>query len=165
MSNEERDVILQMLAESKITAAEAATLLDALKESEAGEPAEAGASWQRSAGEHRRAFADMDRDFKRMDREMRRRERDMEREHRRPTNSGRSLFINVTDGDDTRTHVQIPLGMAVAAGKFMPRKARAYFEEYGIDLTELVDSVMNDISRAGEIVNIRDGNKRVQVSP
>jgi hypothetical protein len=167
MSNEERDVILQMLADNKISTQEAASLLDALRESEESGETE---SWPRWKSEDAEGGQDdrNERARRRLDRDMRRQERDVYRaslrRHSRGSTSGRSLFINVTDGDETRTHVHIPLGMAMAASKFIPRKARAYFEEYGIDLSELIESVLGDVGHAGQIVNIRDGDKRVEVT-
>lgn len=177
MSKEERDIILEMVAENKISTAEAADLLDALTESEADERGSSAPDWVGAGGSetdtgsrfvdgHRR-----DRDSQRHEREVRRHERELEREARRREResgrgrtSGRSLMIHVRDGDETRTHVHIPLGMALAAGKFIPKKARGYFDEYGIDLDDLLDTLQADLGRAGEIVNIRDGEKSIHIS-
>lgn len=146
MSSEERDMILQMVAEGKVSTGEAADLLDALDSAREQDETE----WSREA-----------RDEARQERDERRRERDARRGR---GIYDRGLLIDVRDGDETRTHVHIPLAMAAAAGKFIPKKAREYFEQYGIDLTELVESVSSDLARRGEIVNVVDGETRVQVS-
>jgi hypothetical protein len=177
VSSEERDIILQMVAENKISTGEAADLLDALTESEAEESSSSGRpDWLGSADDFKAEMHDRvhqhhrDHEARRADAERRRQEHEQERRWRRHDRdarrvpaSGRSLLIHVSDGEETRTHVHIPLGMALAAGKFIPKKARAYFEEYGIDLTDLIDSISNDLARVGEIINIRDGETRVQV--
>lgn len=164
MSNEERDMILGMVAENKITSAEAADLLDALADVER-EDGETNREERFSNTHHR------DREARRAERDVRRRERDLEREirhrdreHRRTPRSGRTLMIHIRDGEDTRTHVNIPLGMALAAGKFIPQRARAYFDDYGIDLTDLLDSVANNLGQSGDIVNIREGDKSIRVA-
>jgi len=180
MSSEERDIILQMVAENKITTAEAADLLDALNEVETEERESSSApNWGGlhetidsalgEAGLHisekvrERARRHADREARQWQREAQQRARDAARDFRRGRN-GRSLLIHVSDGEETRTHVHIPLGLAIAAGKFIPKKARVYFDEYGIDLTDLVDTITHDLARVGEIINIRDGETRVQVT-
>ncbi|HEV3312668.1 MAG TPA: hypothetical protein VG815_19315 [Chloroflexota bacterium] len=168
MSSEEREMILQMLAENKISTAEAADLLDALESPEESrseyetEVESAFYNAERSERDGRRA----ERDLRRAERDMEREARRMEREVRRSRHpgSGRSIVIDIRDGEETKTHIQVPLGMALAAGKFIPKKARAYFDEYGIDVTDLIDSVASDVSQHGDLVNIRDGDKRVQIS-
>ena len=160
MSSEERDMILQMVAEGKVTTAEAADLLDALdtKEDRAGED---------GVGAESRDVYRNDRDQRRQERDARRFERDLgrqDREQRRKGFADRVLEIHVQDGGETRTHVNIPLGMAVAAGRFLPKKAQDYFDRYGIDLNDLLDSVSSDLSRRGDIVDVTDGDTHVHLA-
>jgi hypothetical protein len=148
VSSEERDMILQMVAEGKVSTAEAADLLDALdtKEEAADQEVADEAGYM---------------DVYRQQRDERRRERDQRRGR---GFAQRALLIDVRDGDKTKTHVQIPLAMAAAAGKFIPKKAREYFEQYDIDLTDLIDSITSDPVRHGDIVNVQDGDTRVLIS-
>jgi hypothetical protein len=148
VSSEERDMILQMVAEGKVSTAEAADLLDALDTKE--EPDDSGISEEL-----------IYRDLRQEQRDERRRQRDARRGRGL---ADRGLIIHVQDGEETRTHVQIPLAMAAAAGKFVPKKAREYFEQYEIDLTDIIDSVSNDLGRRGEIVNVQDGDTRILIS-
>lgn len=153
--NSEREMILQMLAESKITTSEAADLLDALETKDPNQASSEGASES--------SF----RDARFRDRDTRRHERDLHRQERGSRGrrlSERNLEIHVQDGEETRTHVNIPLGLATAAGKFMPKKAQEYFEKYGIDLAELIDSVSHDGGREGELINVVDGETRVHIA-
>src|SRR5579872_3004148 len=172
VSDEERDMILQMVAENQISTAEAAVLLDALKESEAEEQAQP--DWASGSDQFRESRRRLEHEARRMEHDARRMERDVERAARQASRDafrhlgrpgiGRSLLIHVRDGEETRTNVRIPLGMALAAGKFIPKKARGYLEEYGIDVADLIDSLANDLGRTGDIVNIREGDKVVQIS-
>lgn len=152
MSSEERDMILQMLADGKVTPQEAADLLDALEpERDAG--SSPGGDWNqwiadeaerarnRSSWEERIAGS---------------------RRPNPPLFSGRSLMIHVTDGDETKTHVNVPLGMALTAGKFIPKRAQEYFDRYGIDLSAILDGVAHG-DQNGELVNVRDGNTHVKI--
>ena len=165
MRSEERDMILQMVAENKISTAEACRTCSTRRRGRAGSRRDLPRLPRVTALEHRE-FRRLERDlWCRRKRDLERAARDHERAMRgsRPL-TGRSLMIHVRDGDETRTHVHIPLGMAMTATKFIPKKARGYFEEYGIDLTDLLDTVSEDLGRVGEIVNIRDGCKSVQVA-
>jgi hypothetical protein len=148
VNSEEREMILQMVADGKVSTSEAVDLLDALDAKD-------------EAYEDEAEVEVSSRDIYRQLRDERRRERDL----RRGRNlSDRGLLILVQDGNETRTHVHIPLAMAAAAGKFVPKRAREYFEQYGIDLTDLIDSVSKDLAKRGEIVNVVDGETRVQVT-
>ena len=146
MNNEERSIILTMLSEGKISPSEASDLLDAIEVKKESEPQESG-SWHAEARRERKHDA-----------------------HARRTEiypagrvRDRGLMIHVSDGDETRTKVHIPLGMALAAGKFLPQKAKEYFDKYGINLDEVLESAMSDMGRRGEIVDVRDGDTRVQI--
>lgn len=151
MSSEERDMILQMLADGKVTPQEAADLLDALEpEPDAGAaPGGDRSHWQGDDLERLRSS---------------RRWEDPGPGPRRPTPAfaGRSLLIHITDGDETQTRVNVPLGMALAAGKFIPKRAQEYFDRYGIDLSTILDSIAHG-SQNGEIVNVSDGDTHVKI--
>ncbi|GEM_PF-4582148 len=134
MSSEERDIVLQMLSEGKISPSEAGELLDALDVKEAA-PEEPRVARPEPAIKEGRSKAD-----------------------------SRSLMIEVRDGGETRTHVQIPLGLAMAAGKFLPKKTQDYLEQFGIEMDELLENVTEDLARKGPIVDVRDGDTMVQIA-
>src|SRR5579871_3543889 len=53
----------------------------------------------------------------------------------------RSLVIQVNEGGDSKVNLRIPLGLARAAGRFLPRNARKSLEGYDIDLEELLEGL------------------------
>ncbi|HZT95315.1 MAG TPA: hypothetical protein VFB34_00600 [Chloroflexota bacterium] len=135
MNSEERNIILQMLSEGKISPSEAGDLLDALETEE--EPAFDAGSLPRPPSPPR----------PRLD----------------PDLMGRGLLLNVREGDENRTQLHIPLGLALAGGKFIPRKAQEAMEKYGLNLAEILDSIARG-EQKGEIVNVQDGDTRVHIA-
>lgn len=144
MSKEERDIILQMLSEGKISPSEAGDLLEALETQQ-----------KEDLEQSTRPFESGRHEYRNHERHGNFASRDSLHQH--------GLLIRVSEGEETRTRVHIPLGMAFAAGKFMPKKAQEYFDKYGIDLKEVLDSVAGDLGRRGEIVDVNDGETRVQI--
>ena len=151
MSSEERDMILQMLSEGTVTPREAADLLDALGPT--GEPSpsrtEDGIRWRANDSGHSASVSPWE-------------ESGPQPRRTPPPFSGRSLLIHVTDGDETKTRVNVPLGMALTAGKFIPRRAQEYFDRYGIDLSSILDGIAHG-DQGGELVNVSDGNTHVKI--
>ncbi len=134
MSSEERDIILQMLAEGKVSPSEAGDLLDALEIKGSAQPAFSTGLEQTKQGG-------------RVD----------------PSLAGRGLLIHVRDGEETRTKVHIPLGLALTAGKFIPKRAQEALQEYGLDLGQILETIAKGDQR-GEIVDVRDGETRVEIA-
>ncbi len=93
MMSEERARILRMVANGKLSAEEAAELLEAL------EPAPRTEARTASLVEPLPVAS--------------------------PTGA-RTLVINITEGGDSKVNVRIPLGLARAAGRFIPRQAQEY---------------------------------------
>lgn len=140
MSTEERNIILQMLSEGKISSEEAADLLDALDVKDEEEARKGTSAWNAQPPPlGRRVDPDL------------------------PGMTKRGLLIEVADGKESAVHVHLPLGMALAAKKFMPKRALEYLEEYGIDLSQILEGVTSEAGPPREIVNVRDGETRVQI--
>ena len=76
--------------------------------------------------------------------------------------SPRVLIIQVTEGESNRVNLRIPLGLARAAGKFIPRKAQEHLGEYGIDLTSLFEGITD--SDEGVILQVQDEEDRVLIA-
>jgi hypothetical protein len=170
MSSEEQQLILAMVADKTITIEEAAGLLDALDEqglqetiiSNRVDGVEMSRAQRLAAREEAREARRVIREQNLQNRELERMVRDHERNRRR-VGFSRSLRIRVRDGEDTRTDIRIPLGMALATTKFIPQKARLYFEDFGIELGQILASIASNGARCGDIVNIRDGEKSIYI--
>lgn len=76
--------------------------------------------------------------------------------------SGKSLVIRVSEGDDNKVNLRIPLGLARAAGKFIPRRTQHDLGEHGIDLSSLVEGVAAGVEK-GPILQIEDGEDTVYI--
>lgn len=140
MKEDDSRRILRLVADGTITAEEGADLLDALQE-------------ERRAPEPDRS--------------------DVMRADTRPQNmaavgptqsvkAARSLVIRVEEGDQSKVNLRIPLGLAKAAGKFIPRRAQHDLSEHGIDLTAMVEG-MADGMEGGPLLQIEDGQDRVYI--
>ena len=65
-----------------------------------------------------------------------------------------SIDTTRPDGSKEATvRVNVPLGLAKFAGRFLPPEARAQLEEQGIDLSSLLDSLDTDVP-GGRLVDI-----------
>lgn len=134
---DERKRILDMLSEGKITAADAAALLAAL-----GGGGRAGPI----AGPPPRPP--------------------------RPARTGaaRTFRVSIDALDDAderaRIRVNIPLGLARFASRFLPPEARAHLDAQGIDLEGLIESIGDDVPD-GQLVDIDvdapDGTKKARI--
>src|SRR5262249_16808565 len=76
---------------------------------------------------------------------------------------GRSLVIHITEGDETMVDVRIPLGLARAASKFIPRKAKEYLEEYDMNVEQLLESLVG-AEGSDTLVEIQDGEDHVRIA-
>ena len=77
--------------------------------------------------------------------------------------SRRSLVIQIADGGETKVNVRIPLSLARAARKFIPRSAQASLENYDIKLDDLLSS-LDGFEEGGTLVEIRDGEDKVRIA-
>lgn len=137
-SNEERARILRLVAAGNITPAEAEDLLAALeppRPSEGRAPGTSGNLVPRGGPPLPPARA-------------------MAR---------RSLVIQIADGGETKVNVRIPLSLARAARKFIPRSAQASLENYDIKLEDLLSS-LDGFEEGGTLVEIRDGEDKVRIA-
>jgi hypothetical protein len=128
--NEERARILRMVAGGKLTAEEAAELLEAL------EPA--------PRAEGRAAFPGEPLPFA-------------------PPTNPRTLVINISEGGDSKVNVRIPLGLARAAGRFIPRQAQEYLEDHGIDLKQMLAEQTVAWTK-GPLIEIQDEEDHVLIA-
>ena len=140
MSNEERARILRMVAEGKVTPAEAEDLLAALDAAPDAGARSTGPSATFGPGSMPAP----------------------------PVLPGirkqrRSLVIQVKEGGDSKVNVRIPLSLARAAGKFIPRRAQQQLAAYNIDLEELL-SGLSDAEGDGTLVEVKDGKDEVRIA-
>jgi hypothetical protein len=57
------------------------------------------------------------------------------------------------DGDRAKIRVNVPLGLAKFAGRFLPAEARTELESQGIDLSELINALSTETPE-GKLVDI-----------
>lgn len=137
MTEDDRRRILRMVAEGAITAEEGADLLDSLgEERRAHEPDTA----REEAGSRAMAMATSG----------------------APARTVRSLVIRVEEGDQSKVNLRIPLGLARAAGKFIPRRAQHDLSERGVDLAAMVEGIADGVE-GGPLLQIEDGEDRVYI--
>jgi len=84
-------------------------------------------------------------------------------EHAAARRRARTLSIQINDGSDTHVNVRIPLTLARAAGKFIPREAQARLSEYGLSLDQLLDDLGPD-GGDGAIIEIHDHDEHVRIA-
>ena len=145
MGDEERARILRMVAEGKLSPEEAASLLEAVEPEPAmaagfAPGAEPGFAGFRGPGE----------------REARMHGRDPRRS--RP----RAVVIQIKENGENKVNLRIPLGLARAAKKFIPRQAQNYLSAYEIDLQEFLDGATD--MEGGTILEVKDGENRVLIA-
>lgn len=134
--NDDRRRILQLVAEGKITAEEAADLLDALGST---------SSQEARAVPPEAPFAPQP-----------------PRTPMPPQGRARNLVIQVTEGSNTKVNLRIPFGLARAAGKFIPRRAEQQLRELGIELEDILSDLKG--SEQGTIVQVEDDDNRVLIA-
>jgi hypothetical protein len=74
--------------------------------------------------------------------------------------AARNLVIRIIEDDDAKVNVRIPLSLARAAGRFLPRQAKAALKEYEIDLDQILEEISNDAGN-GALVEIQDDDTHV----
>jgi hypothetical protein len=68
---------------------------------------------------------------------------------------GRSLVIRIIEEDAARVNLRIPLSLARAAGRFLPRQAKAALKEFEIDLDQLLEDVSGSAGN-GALIEVHD---------
>ena len=70
------------------------------------------------------------------------------------------------DGDRAKIRVNVPLGLAKFAGRFLPAEARTELEAQGIDLSELINALSTETPE-GKLVDIDvdddSGHKKAKI--
>jgi hypothetical protein len=147
MGDEERARILRMVAEGKLSPEEAASLLEAVEV----EPEPQSSTHVSSPEPEYAGYGGMS------DREVRIRGREGRR-----TRPPRAVVIQIKEGGENKVNIRIPLGLARAAKKFIPRQAQNYLSSYEIDLQEFLDGA-NDME-GGTLLEVKDGDNRVLIA-
>jgi len=80
-----------------------------------------------------------------------------------PRPASRNLIIHISEGKDTKVNVRIPLNLARAAGKFIPRHAQHYLDNFDISLDDLLASLA-DNSGGGTLLEVHDGEDTVIIT-
>jgi len=90
----------------------------------------------------------------------------------RRTGTARLLRISIDanddgDGDRAKIRVNVPLGLAKFASRFLPKEARSELEAQGIDLSELITAISTETPE-GRLVDIdvdddETGRKRAKI--
>ncbi len=124
--NEERERILRMVSEKRLTPSEAEELLVALD-----------APPQQVARPAAGALA--------------------------PRPAPRTLLIHVADGGESKVNLRIPLGLARAAGGFIPRQAQQHLASHDINLERLLDG-LGPAGGVGTLLEVRDGAGIVRIA-
>jgi SHOCT-like domain len=139
MNHEERARILRMVAEGKISPVEAEDLLSALDtpRHDTRQTGTAVAMPARSEGAVMGVVAG------------------------RPL-SRRSLVIQV-NSPETKVNLRIPLGLARAASRFLPRQAQQSLAEYDINLGEMMEN-LGSAADEGTLLEVEDGDQRVRIA-
>jgi hypothetical protein len=76
--------------------------------------------------------------------------------------SRRFLLIQVSEGEKTKVNLRIPLALARAAGRFIPRMAQEHLDEYDINLKELMEDLGSGLVE-GPLLDIKDEDTRVLI--
>jgi hypothetical protein len=136
MTNDERARILRMVAEKKITAEEAADLLEAIEAPRADPPP----AMPLQSAYPSPSPTPMP-----------------------PSSTRRSLVLHISDGSQTKVNLRIPLGLARAAGRFIPRQAQEQLDEYDININDLLEDLGNTLA-VGPLIDIQDDETKVLIA-
>ncbi len=91
-----------------------------------------------------------------------------------PRRSGTARLLRISidanddgDGDRAKIRVNVPLGLAKFASRFLPKEARSELEAQGIDLSELITAISTETPE-GRLVDIDvddddTGRKRAKI--
>lgn len=141
MNDEERTRILRMVAEGQIGPEEAAGLLEALESRPEPEPAPRPVNGVQAPNPPH-AYGPPDAP---------------ERPRRRP----RAVVIQVREGGENKVNLRIPIGLALSAGKFIPRVAQKHLANYEIDLSDFLEHAGE--TESGTLLEVKDGENKVLI--
>jgi hypothetical protein len=74
--------------------------------------------------------------------------------------TARSLVIRIIEEGDSKVNVRIPLSLARAAGRFLPRQAKAALKEYEIDLDQILEEMSSGAGN-GALIEVEDDETHV----
>jgi hypothetical protein len=74
----------------------------------------------------------------------------------------RAVVIQIKEHGENKVNIRIPLGLARAAKKFIPRQAQNYLSAYEIDLQEFLDGASD--MEGGTLLEVKDGENRVLIA-
>jgi hypothetical protein len=77
--------------------------------------------------------------------------------------SSRCLTIQVLEGDHSKVNVRIPLALARAAERFLPRQAQQYLREQGIEISEMLEGVQGN-EDSTTLLEVEEEDKRVRIA-
>jgi hypothetical protein len=81
----------------------------------------------------------------------------------RPVRPNRKLLIQVQEDGEQRVHVCIPLSLAKAASRLIPRQAQEHLDEYELSIEELLKELAN-IDGEGILIQVNDDDSQVRIS-
>ena len=79
------------------------------------------------------------------------------------TASTRNLSIQIIEGNNTKVNVRIPLALARAAGRFIPRQAQAYLEERDISIEAILQGLQAEDGE-NTLLEVNDGDSFVRIA-
>jgi hypothetical protein len=145
MNGEERARILRMVAEGKVSPVEAEDLLAAL------DPSPRAAAVTPSASVPGAAFGRRDAPSTALEGSV------------MPRSLTRRTLVLRIGGGDSKVNLRIPLGLARAAGRFLPRQAQEALANYSIDLERILESLANG-PEEGTLLEVQDGDEHVLIA-
>lgn len=74
----------------------------------------------------------------------------------------RTIIIQMKS-DDTKLNLRLPLGLATATSRFIPRQAQQYFEAHQIDLGQLL-STLGQAPQEGTLMELQDDDDSIRIS-
>ncbi len=75
----------------------------------------------------------------------------------------RHLSIEIIEGDKTKVNVRIPLALARAAGRFIPRQAQTYLEEREISIEAILEGLQVEDGE-NTLLEVHDGDSFVRIA-
>ena len=75
----------------------------------------------------------------------------------------RSFVMQIVEHGQSKVNIRVPLGLAGAAMRVLPRKAQKYLVAYDIDVDQVLEHVGN-IAGNGNLVHIEDGDNLVRIA-
>src|SRR5450755_1691411 len=73
----------------------------------------------------------------------------------------RNLTIQIVDGAETSVNIRIPLALARAAGKFIPRQAQSFLNSHEINLEAIMESLQGNEGE-NTLLEVVDGETNIR---